>query len=224
MSSVKLDTGGLAITQVAAVVRDLRSSLEAYHKALGWGPWNVYEHKPPMLHSTELHGKPTEFTMLGAECHAGPGRVRAASAARGAEHLQGVARRARRGPAPRRRDGARPTSRPDQTRTHFQELGAEVLMGGRIGETIQFYYLDTEPMLKVIFESGSGHAVDLKPSLDVPVAMAPNADVHAMGRRALAEVGGVLDAVSGERRRGDVPRDPCRPADRLLRRRAARGS
>ena len=72
MSSVKLDTGGLAITQVAAVVRDLRSSLEAYHKALGWGPWNVYEHKPPMLHSTELHGKPTEFTMLGAECHAGP--------------------------------------------------------------------------------------------------------------------------------------------------------
>ena len=30
--------------------------------------------------------------------------------------------------------------------------------------------------------------------------MTPNADVHAMGRRALAEVGGVLDAVSG----GDV--------------------
>ena len=75
MSSVKLDTGGLAITQVAAVVRDLRSSLEAYHKALGWGPWNVYEHKPPMLHSTELHGKPTEFTMLGAECHAGADRA-----------------------------------------------------------------------------------------------------------------------------------------------------
>ncbi len=28
--------------------------------------------------------------------------------------------------------------------------------------------------------------------------MEPNADVHAMGRRALSEVGGVLDAVSGE--------------------------
>ena len=56
----------------------------------------------------------------------------------------------------------------DQTRTHFQELGAEVLMGGRIGETIEFYYLDTEPMLKVIFESGSGHAVDLKPAWTYP--------------------------------------------------------
>ena len=50
MTSVKLDQGGLAITQVAAVVKDLRKSLEHYHKALGWGPWNVYEHKPPMLH------------------------------------------------------------------------------------------------------------------------------------------------------------------------------
>jgi hypothetical protein len=44
----------------------------AFHKALGWGPWNVYEHKPPLLHSTELRGRPTQFTMLGAEVQAGP--------------------------------------------------------------------------------------------------------------------------------------------------------
>ena len=44
---------------------------------------------------------------------------------------------------------------------HFAGVGADVLMEGRIGETIQFYYLDTEPLLKVIFESGTGHAVDL---------------------------------------------------------------
>ena len=43
-------------------------------------------------------------------------------------------------------------------------------MGGRIGETIQFYYLDTEPLLKVIIESGSGHAVDLKPSWMYPLS------------------------------------------------------
>ena len=41
-------------------------------------------------------------------------------------------------------------------------------MGGRIGETIEFYYLDTEPLLKVIIESGSGHAVDLKPAYTYP--------------------------------------------------------
>jgi methylmalonyl-CoA/ethylmalonyl-CoA epimerase len=47
-------------------------------------------------------------------------------------------------------------------------MGAKILMEGRIGETIRFYYLDTEPMLKVIFESGTGHAVDLKPSRVYP--------------------------------------------------------
>jgi hypothetical protein len=47
-------------------------------------------------------------------------------------------------------------------------MGAGVLMEGRIGETIHFYYLDTEPLLKVIFESGTGHAVDLTPSRVYP--------------------------------------------------------
>jgi len=46
---------------------------------------------------------------------------------------------------------------------HFAGLGAEVLMEGRIGESIHFYYLDTGPLLKVIIESGTGHAVDLQP-------------------------------------------------------------
>jgi hypothetical protein len=41
-------------------------------------------------------------------------------------------------------------------------------MGGRIGDTIEFYYLDTEPMLKFILESGSGHAIDLTPSRVYP--------------------------------------------------------
>ena len=51
---------------------------------------------------------------------------------------------------------------------HFLELGASVLLDGRIGESIQFFYLDTGPLLKVIFESGTGHAVDLEPSWTYP--------------------------------------------------------
>jgi methylmalonyl-CoA/ethylmalonyl-CoA epimerase len=169
VSSVKLDTGGLAITQVAAVVRDLRSSLEAYHKALGWGPWNVYEHKPPMLHSTELHGKPTEFTMLGAECHAGPIVFELLQPLEGPsiykewldEHGEGLHHVAVMVPT---------HEQADQTRAHFQELGAEVLMGGRIGETIEFYYIETMPQLKFVLESGSGHAIELKPVRQYPPA------------------------------------------------------
>jgi hypothetical protein len=50
----------------------------------------------------------------------------------------------------------------------FDEIGVSVLMGGRIGETIEFYYLDTEPSLKLILESGSGHAIDLVPDYVYP--------------------------------------------------------
>src|SRR5258706_12912866 len=64
--------GGFPISQIAIVVRDIDEALERYHRALSWGPWNVYEHKPPALHDTFLHGKPTHFTMIGAETHVGP--------------------------------------------------------------------------------------------------------------------------------------------------------
>ena len=43
-------------------------------------------------------------------------------------------------------------------------IGAEILMGGRIGESIEFYYLDTSPTLTFVLESGSGHAIDLEPT------------------------------------------------------------
>ena len=64
--------GGFPISQIAIVVKDIDEALERYNRALGWGPWNVYEHKPPALHDTYLHGKPTHFTMIGAETHVGP--------------------------------------------------------------------------------------------------------------------------------------------------------
>ena len=51
---------------------------------------------------------------------------------------------------------------------HWRSNGAEVLMSGRIGDSIEFYYLDTAPMLKFVLESGSGHAIDLKPTYVYP--------------------------------------------------------
>jgi hypothetical protein len=52
----------------------------------------------------------------------------------------------------------------------FAETGIEVLMGARIGDTIEFYYMDTEPSLKIILESGSGHAIELVPDYAYPPA------------------------------------------------------
>ena len=41
-------------------------------------------------------------------------------------------------------------------------------MYGRIGSSIEFYYLDTDPLLKFVLESGSGHAIELQPTRVYP--------------------------------------------------------
>ena len=43
----------MAITQIAVVVRDMEQSLKAYTENLGWGPWSVFDYKPPLLHDTD---------------------------------------------------------------------------------------------------------------------------------------------------------------------------
>ena len=47
--------------------------MKAYYNVFGWGPWQVYEHKPPLLRNCELYGKPSDFTILAAETHVKPG-------------------------------------------------------------------------------------------------------------------------------------------------------
>lgn len=157
----------MPISQIAIVVKDIHAAMEAYQKALGWGPWNVYEHKPPSLHDTHLHGEPQEYTMLGAETHVGPIVVELLQPVDGpsiykewletkGEGLHHIACM------------AHTQEESDAIKARFADMGAGVMMGGRIGESIEYFYLDTEPLLKVIIESGSGHAVDLKPAYTYP--------------------------------------------------------
>jgi catechol 2,3-dioxygenase-like lactoylglutathione lyase family enzyme len=157
----------LLISQIAVVVNDLEKTLEQYTNLLGWGPWNVYRHERPSLHDTVVRGKQVEYTMLGAETHVGD---------MGFEVLQPLE-----GPSiykewlERNGEGLHHVAvmlhdfeESTDLKQKFDEIGVSVLMGGRIGETIEFYYLDTEPSLKLILESGSGHAIDLVPDYVYP--------------------------------------------------------
>lgn len=152
----------MPISQIAIVVKDIDDALERYHRALGWGPWNIYEHKPPSLHDTYLHGEATDFTMIGAETHVGEIVVELLQPVDGPSiykewldsHGEGLHHIAVMRPDP---------ADSEATMRRFEAMGAGVLMEGRIGDSIHFYYLDSEPLLKVIFESGTGHAVDLQP-------------------------------------------------------------
>jgi hypothetical protein len=157
----------MPISQIAIVVKDIHAAMAAYQEALGWGPWNVYEHKPPALHHTHLHGEEQDYTMIGAETHVGPIVVELLQPVDGPsiynEWLQAIG------------EGlhhiacmAHSQEESDAIKARFAAMGAGVMMGGRIGESIEFFYLDTEPILKVIIESGSGHAVDLQPAYTYP--------------------------------------------------------
>ena len=157
----------MTISQIAIVVRDMDASLKAYTENLGWGPWSVFDYKPPLLHDTMVRGEPVEYRMIGAETKvdglgfeliqpvSGPSIYQEFLDAHG-EGVQHIA--------------CMKHSEQDSSlmQEHWRSNGAEVLMSGRIGDSIEFYYLDTAPMLKFVLESGSGHAIDLKPTYVYP--------------------------------------------------------
>jgi methylmalonyl-CoA/ethylmalonyl-CoA epimerase len=157
----------LMISQIAVVVNDLRKTMEQYTKLLGWGPWSVYRHEPPRLHETVVRGESVDYTMLGAETHVGDTGFELLQPLVGLSIYKEWLERHGEGlhhVAVMLHDFDESTL----LKQRFDEVGAAVLMGGRIGETIEFFYLDTEPSLKVIIESGSGHAIDLVPDYVYP--------------------------------------------------------
>jgi hypothetical protein len=159
---MKIDGLDYEITQISVVVRDLRKTMEMYHQILGWGPWNVFEHKPPMHHDCTLRGKPVEYSLLGAETYVG------GQNGMNFELLQPLE-----GPnlwqefLDEKGEGIysiatmfKTREESEQAKQHFAQYGAEVVMSAHIGDHIEYYYLNTEPVLKIALESGSGHAID----------------------------------------------------------------
>lgn len=162
------------INQIGIVVRDLERAMAQYHELLGWGPWDVFEYEAPWLHSTEIRGESREYTMLGAETMVGdlvvelieptspsPYTEWLDAHGEGLHHLLvGWAGDLQSGSGSGG-DGDL-EERSTRVRVAFAERGIDVLMSGRIGDVSQYYYLDTEPALKVIIESGGAAARDLR--------------------------------------------------------------
>src|SRR5207245_5098391 len=145
----------MTITQIAVVVADIEQALKSYTENLGWGPWSVFDYKPPLLHDTFVRGEPVEFRMIGAETSvdglgfeliqpvSGPSIYQEFldTHGEGVQHIACMKHSTDDSHAPK---------------DHSRERGAEILMGGRIGETIEFYYVDTGPLIKSVLASGSG--------------------------------------------------------------------
>jgi methylmalonyl-CoA/ethylmalonyl-CoA epimerase len=146
------------VSQVALVVDDLERTMQDYHETMGWGPWNVYEYREPWLRDLKVHGRPAEFTWLGAEAQVGPIWM---------EILQPLA-----GTSPftewhdRHGDGVHHVGYEVETMEEahelhrsFEQSGARELVSAWCGE-IYFYYMETQP---VITEVWVGSAAALEP-------------------------------------------------------------
>ena len=136
------------VLQVGLVVRGLQETMAAYWSLLGIGPWKIYTYAPPKLCETTLRGLATEYSMRIAHAQAGPTQLELiepldgpsiykehlAAKGEGLHHIQ-----------------SRVESNIADVLAAFASRGIGVLMGGKFGEG-EFYYLDTEPTLGVIYE------------------------------------------------------------------------
>jgi predicted enzyme related to lactoylglutathione lyase len=161
------------ITQVSLAVRDLERTMELYWRVFGWSGWDVFDHKPPVHHATELRGEPTHYTLKGAEVMVGDLNFELLEPVEGPslwkEHIaangEGIASIAVMFQT--REEG-------DAVKAALAERGMPVTMKAEIGDHIEYYYVDSESTLGLSLESGSGHAADfVKPAYVYPTPDAP---------------------------------------------------
>ncbi|RPI04000.1 MAG: VOC family protein, partial [Zetaproteobacteria bacterium] len=136
------------VLQVGLVVRDLGKAMERYWTLLGIGPWKIYTYAPPALRDATVRGVRTDYSMRIACAQAGPTQLELiqplegpsiymehlAAKGEGLHHIQ-----------------SRVEADIQDVLAAFAAHGIGVLMGGKFGEG-EFYYLDTEPTLGVIYE------------------------------------------------------------------------
>ncbi len=136
------------VLQVGLVVRDLRKSMAAYWSLLGIGPWKIYTYAPPALRETTVRGVATPYSMRIAHAQAGPTQLELIEPLDGpsiyTEHLAAKGEGLHHIQSRVERDIG-------DVLAAFASRGIGVLMGGKFGEG-EFYYLDTEPTLGVVYE------------------------------------------------------------------------
>ena len=170
------------ITQISLAVRDLDRTMEQYHRAFGWAPWQVFDHVPPVHHNTELRGERVHYALRGAEVYVGAMNFELLQPLEGPNLWSEFMERRGEGIASiavmfhEREDG-------DAVKRAFKDhYGIDVSMKADIGDHIEYFYLDTEERFGCLIESGSGHAIDfVRPAKVYPAEGAVQTPAPASG-------------------------------------------
>lgn len=159
----------LPISHVGVIVPDLREAMERYSATLGWGPWEVFQRRPPVLRETTLHGVPTAMAFDLAEAKTATGV--------GFELLQPVSGQTlysewiESGRSGLHHLGAVFTDR-DEYEAVTEALladGGVSLMAGVVGDAVEFHYIEPHGRPDLIVETA------FSAGTDVPDAVYPEA-------------------------------------------------
>lgn len=63
------------VTQIAWVVENLETAVEAFYEFTGIGPWHFYRYGPTILHTMKRRGEASDYELLAAVANAGHTRL-----------------------------------------------------------------------------------------------------------------------------------------------------
>ena len=147
------------IIQLAHVVLDVDAAMKHYHETFGYGPWNVYEFRAPLLRESMYRGKPAEHEYIVAVTWINGVQLELMQPVSGYsiynEYLG------------QNKGGFH------HAKIYFKDClkavadlkrkGYDVIQSGKIGED-EFYYLDTEKDFGVVWELGNVGMMPPKPA------------------------------------------------------------
>jgi methylmalonyl-CoA/ethylmalonyl-CoA epimerase len=150
MANPDLQFGGIPITTVGVIVRDIEAALPEYSKAFGWGPWKFFTHEP---WESTYRGQPASYTIREAFTRPA-GQIGFALVQPELGDSMWSDLLASRGEGLQFLSLFRPSE--EAAKQTISNIGRDVLMAGRVGDRLRFYFLDTLPTLHLVVETGYG--------------------------------------------------------------------
>jgi hypothetical protein len=147
---VEKKSGERKIIQIAHVVKDIDRAMEKYYEILNIGPWEVYTFAPPALRECYFKGKPSDATWVLSLAWVGDTQFELMQPLSGESVYTHFLEKKGEGIHHIKEwvdDCA-------ETVEEYRKKGISVIQSGKYDED-EFYYLDTEPEIGVLYEIGN---------------------------------------------------------------------
>ena len=138
------------IIQIAHVVKDIEKSMKKYHEILAIGPWSVYTFAPPALRECTFMGKPSDATWALSLAWVGDIQFELMQPLSGESVYTHFLEKKGEG-IHHIKEWVDDCAAAIEV---YRKKGIGVIQSGKYDED-EFYYLDTEPQLGILYELGN---------------------------------------------------------------------